>query len=264
MAIEITFSEPVLGLALGDLRLSRNGQTLAFSGTTTLSTVDQVTWTLDHLSPLTTPLGDYRLELDSASSDIRGLLGNLLISGGVIEWRMSSPWHNPVNPYDVDGQNGVTALDVLLLINYLNANPGNTSLPSTSITPPPYYDVNNDGLITPLDVLMVINFINSQSAAEPEGESAAYAPPLVGLRQAAAFQALENADWLDGDDDGGLLPPDMLATINRGNHLQPDEARSEFFLPSLFDEKRSLDPVLHRSQDLEDILDDLAQALLQQ
>jgi Ca2+-binding RTX toxin-like protein len=217
LAIEITFSEPVVGLDLSDLRLYRNGQAVAFSGTTTLSTVDQVTWTLDNLSPLTAPLGDYRLELHSAGSNISGLLGNLLTAGSVLEWRMHTPWHNPINPYDVDGQNGATAIDVLLLINYLNANPGSAALPTTATVPPRYYDVNNDGRITPFDVLMVINFINRQSLGEPEGESAADMPQLVGLQQTASLPATRHSvapRLPDVSGDGIVTSLDALLLIN--------------------------------------------------
>jgi hypothetical protein len=82
-------------------------------------------------------------------------------------------WHNLANAYDVDGNGRVEPLDVLTLINYINAHPGNTALPSPPAwpPPPPYYDVNNDGQITPLDVLWVINYINSHPSASGEGEA---------------------------------------------------------------------------------------------
>jgi hypothetical protein len=87
-------------------------------------------------------------------------------------------WHNYANAHDVNGADGVTPLDVLLIINWINAHPGGTSLPAPPAVPPPYYDVSGgtngdgDGQITPLDVLVVINYINSHPPGSPEGESA--------------------------------------------------------------------------------------------
>ena len=88
-------------------------------------------------------------------------------------------WQNSDNPFDVSGDETVDAADVLILINYINANEGSPTLPSPPTSPPPYYDVNNDGRCTAFDVLVVINFINNQitvgastsGAGEGEGES---------------------------------------------------------------------------------------------
>jgi hypothetical protein len=56
------------------------------------------------------------------------------------------------NPYDINGIDGVTPLDVLILINYINSNP--------------------EGEVTPLDVLGVINYIDSNTQGTAgEGES---------------------------------------------------------------------------------------------
>jgi hypothetical protein len=84
-------------------------------------------------------------------------------------------WHNPDNSFDTDGDGMVTANDALILINYINGNSGNSALPSSVVSPPPYYDVNDDSFCTALDILLVINFINAQAAAAAsssgEGES---------------------------------------------------------------------------------------------
>ena len=80
-------------------------------------------------------------------------------------------WHNPTRPLDVNGDGVVTPLDVLALVNYLNAQPGR-ALPRRAAPPPAYYDVNQDGRCTPLDVLLVINQLNGQSAGRGEGEAA--------------------------------------------------------------------------------------------
>jgi len=83
----------------------------------------------------------------------------------------ANPWDNYANPFDVDGINGVQPLDVLILINYINAPTNDPALPAPPAVPPPYYDVSDDGSVTALDVLMVINYINGHPAAAAEGEA---------------------------------------------------------------------------------------------
>ena len=67
-------------------------------------------------------------------------------------------WHNYADPYDVNAVDGVTPLDVLLIINWINAHPGVSTPSAPPAMGPPYYDVNADDLILPLDVLLVINY----------------------------------------------------------------------------------------------------------
>ena len=40
---------------------------------------------------------------------------------------------------------------------------GRLPLPTSELGPPPYLDTNKDGLVTPLDVLQVINFLNARA-----------------------------------------------------------------------------------------------------
>jgi hypothetical protein len=89
------------------------------------------------------------------------------------------PWHNADDPYDVNGIDGATALDVLIIINYINANPGDAEPPAPPASPPPYYDVNGDNQVTALDVLLVINDINAHIAGSPMGEAEATAAGLA-------------------------------------------------------------------------------------
>jgi hypothetical protein len=86
-------------------------------------------------------------------------------------WRT---WQNPRNPLDVDGDGVVIPLDVLILINDINARQSRP-LPIPPLPPsepPPYLDVNGSGDITPQDVLIVVNHLNNASiggAGEGEG-----------------------------------------------------------------------------------------------
>ncbi len=77
-------------------------------------------------------------------------------------------WHNIENPFDVDGLDGTSRLDALLVINELAdrvfSDPITGQLPLVG-SPPPYLDVNNDGVVSPLDPLLVINALPSTSGA---------------------------------------------------------------------------------------------------
>jgi len=86
-----------------------------------------------------------------------------------------SPWQNPRMPGDVNNDGRVTPLDVLIIINILNAQ-GSHRLPAppTSGTGEPiliWPDVTGDGLVTPLDALRIINILNDRRQGEGEGHA---------------------------------------------------------------------------------------------
>ena len=93
--------------------------------------------------------------------------GSLVVGG----WTMPGAhrWQNPVLPQDVDGQNGVTPLDVLALIQYLNAA-GIGPVPANA-SGPPYYDVNGDEYVSPIEVLAVIDYLNNQARPRTQERS---------------------------------------------------------------------------------------------
>jgi hypothetical protein len=77
------------------------------------------------------------------------------------------PWHFTSNPFDVNGSGAVTPLDVLLVINSINAQ-GIRPLPAPTPgagNPPPFLDVTGDDWLTPEDALWVIARLNAQAAA---------------------------------------------------------------------------------------------------
>ena len=80
-------------------------------------------------------------------------------------------WQNPENRYNVDGQDGVSPADVLCVMNWLDAHPGDSSLPPIPLVPPPFYDVTGDMLITPADLLCVWNALDAQSREAFDSES---------------------------------------------------------------------------------------------
>lgn len=87
---------------------------------------------------------------------------------------VGSTWQNPQNQYDVDGADGVTPLDVLLVINEINEH-GARNLSEANFQAPPFVDVNGDGFCTALDALLIINLINSRDAGEGEASEDALA-----------------------------------------------------------------------------------------
>ena len=95
-----------------------------------------------------------------------------------------------VIPEDTDGDGTVTAVDVLLLINYLNAGPLYTGASAPGGGFPALYDVNRDGRVTPLDVLLVINYLNAAAVAGGEGESASYPEAFVTTPSASLSSAI--------------------------------------------------------------------------
>jgi hypothetical protein len=105
---------------------------------------------------------------------INDIVGGLFLrmSVGIQRVPNSAPWQNTMLPWDVDRSGSVTPLDVLTLIDAVNANPGG-DLPmprSGSTLGMPDVDVDGDGRVTPLDVLSVINRLNGTSLLG-EGES---------------------------------------------------------------------------------------------
>jgi hypothetical protein len=112
-------------------------------------------------------------------------------------------WHNYQTPEDVDGINGVSALDALLVINYLNL--GRPSDAPQHGGPAPFLlDVSNDKSITALDVLMVINRLN-----RPSGGAGEDSPSSM----LSADEHASTAWWDDGTLD--LLAQDRLRRRNR-------------------------------------------------
>ena len=90
-------------------------------------------------------------------------------NGSSVRISSPSPWQNPMNRYDVDGDGNLSPLDALVVINYLNrlsgTNPAST-LPVFNPTSPLgqfFVDVNGNNSCEPLDVLEVINKINQSS-----------------------------------------------------------------------------------------------------
>lgn len=75
---------------------------------------------------------------------------------------------------DVNGDQSVSPLDVLLVINYLN----NFVVVMPQSSNKLREDVNRDGFVSPLDVLVIINYLNARTEDSGSGEAAVAAPAV--------------------------------------------------------------------------------------
>jgi len=129
-------------------------------------------------------------------------------AGEVEDYRVvivANPWQNSPNQYDVKNDRGVSPIDALLLINYINANPAtiNVPLPLPKPASSPFYDVTGDGYADARDVLGVINEINRlNSQLGSEGEGDATPRTIAAARSNHLDEVLQSDEpWLDIVDD---------------------------------------------------------------
>lgn len=74
---------------------------------------------------------------------------------------------------DVNSDGVITALDVLQVINYINARDDATAESVTTLAASSVettFDITGDGVVSGLDVLQIINTINSRDSAPASGE----------------------------------------------------------------------------------------------
>jgi hypothetical protein len=92
-------------------------------------------------------------------------------------------WHNSQQAANVDGVNGVTPIDALLVINELTSrdlsDPSTGALPELSDPPSTlqFVDVDENGFVSPIDALLVVNALSGPSPAA--ASSAAFAVPEI-------------------------------------------------------------------------------------
>lgn len=121
------------------------------------------------------PTGTWSLHIEGGGLPEPIDVSGITISGQNVKWDfqpvVSTRWKNPVNAMDVDKDRRVAPIDVLIILNELNAK-GTHSLPYVA-TPPTYYiDTNGDNYVSPADALAVINHLNASGSGEGESSSA--------------------------------------------------------------------------------------------
>lgn len=112
---------------------------------------------------LATPLGSFRsVASGSGSQSVQVSAGLATVDVDFGFETNDSLWQNPTNNLDVNNDTFVSPIDVLHIVNDLNAN-GSRDLRGSSLTTPPYIDVNGDSFVSAIDVLQVVNFLNANS-----------------------------------------------------------------------------------------------------
>ncbi|MDA1054729.1 MAG: dockerin type I domain-containing protein [Planctomycetota bacterium] len=175
--------------------------------------------------------------LPSASTSVVAIAEDILngkllfaVNGSAYFVQVDAPeliaqWHNLAMPLDVTGDNLISPLDVLVIINALN-NGG-----ARPLRPPRTgdfsYDTNGDGTLSPIDALLVINFLNG--AGSGEGEAA----PLHSLAGLLYVPSPEFAV-------GALKATarETVAVVNE-RFARPDFHRQQLASTSRFDEPRT-------------------------
>jgi hypothetical protein len=140
------------------------------------------------------------------------------------------PHHNAAAASDVNGDDLVTPLDVLLVINVINTH-GSGGIPAG--TPANLYlDVDRDGLLTPGDALSVVNVLNAAAVGtgHAEGESIEIAglmldaAPLLPSAGAAAMPIAGASAQLASHPLGNSVIAREIADEERGSRTD-DAAR---------------------------------------
>lgn len=125
------------------------------------------------------PDGDYRLSLspERLIYHFAGSGSTITVSGGISApvtagfQRVASPWRNPTDRFDVDGNGRVEPLDALRIINEISRNGARILTDPSQVTQ--YFDPSDDGAISALDALRVINEVARRGRAN--GDSAGIA-----------------------------------------------------------------------------------------
>ena len=176
-------------LAAGTFVDQDAGQTLSYAATG--SDGAQLPWWLSFDAqtrtfsgrPLVGDVGQIRLRVTATDSGSPALAAWAEFTIAVAAY--SFAWQNADLPVDVDGDGSVVALDVLLIINWINRNEaGPVPGPAPDPTAPPvlFLNVSGDDFVSAVDVLEVINDINNGRPAgtlSAEGEATTTTVPDV-------------------------------------------------------------------------------------
>jgi hypothetical protein len=141
--------------------------------TITVTTNSSGNATFSYQSPTEIPAGRFitslatqLIDLDSNPATPPVHFETSEFSAGIVV-EAEAPWYNAARPLDVNNDQLISAIDVLLVINYLNAF-GSGPLPSSRPLDTGFLDTNDDKVVSALDVLLIINFLNSDSLGEGE------------------------------------------------------------------------------------------------
>jgi hypothetical protein len=178
--IVVQFSRAVTGLDLSDLTLTRTTDAAIslLPGTATVTTSDNIEWTIGNLQQLTSASGIYRLTLTANGSGIRALDGGPLVEDALESWVHGAG--------DVNGDRQFNTIDLVTVLQadrYLTGQPAGWS----------QGDWNGDGIFNPLDIVLAQQ---TQPYHYLQGPFAARAPAAVdpGARLVDSWHAAGEAD----------------------------------------------------------------------
>nr|WP_150122655.1 dockerin type I domain-containing protein [Rhodopirellula islandica] len=182
-------------LTVNDSRFVFDGSTLKLAEGVSVSLIDQQEIEID-------------ITATSQSAGVAPVTETFLVQ--VIE--NDTPYHNDIEPHDVNSDEEVTALDALTIINYLNIyGPGPVGFGDPGFG----YDVNADGFVTALDALLVINHLNqitrptgTVNNGEEESEGSGEGEPIADDQLAQNSETGSNESLAPGNQNvSGPLEP---------------------------------------------------------
>jgi hypothetical protein len=132
-------------------------------------------------------VNDDALYLVTMESPIRTTVGTHTTTSGELAAHVlvlpTDYTYSPSEAFDVSGDERVTPLDALIVINALNEHPNTALFDLPGVRQAvPKIDTNGDGELSPIDALLIINYLNGSSpagadnAASAEGEAASSNP----------------------------------------------------------------------------------------
>ena len=108
-------------------------------------------------------------------------LRDMIVEAATANRVATSPWQNRIEPMDVNNDGNVVPRDVLAIINHLNTE-GAGELEAPSGEPDNYLDVTGDNHVSALDALRIIQVLNRLNNASGEPENVpAPTPPQSGV-----------------------------------------------------------------------------------
>jgi hypothetical protein len=164
--VQIVFSEPVTGVDKGDFVFTHRDVIVPLTAGQLLTTVDNQTWTLTNLAPLTGQPGKYELSLQAVGSAIQDAALNGLEVGTFETWRV-------LIPGDLSADNRVGLRD----LGRLGRNLGLTS------ATPEQGDLNGDTTVGRPDLTTLLSYYGS--SLPPLGSGAAL-PNVAGAAPSSA------------------------------------------------------------------------------
>ncbi len=239
-----------------------NGEFRLFTVTMTANAVGLATFVSDpaDISPLNDTL-TYEPVQPVSFDKIRFGFDTLnIIAAGGSGGAGGEGYTNWANPMDVNADGFVSPIDILSIINTLNArgsgrlgNGGGGEGESRL-----YVDTNADGILSPIDVLFVVNYLNRRNSGNGEGEAEGEAPAVLAVN--LQTPAVESADAVQVHalDPSLNLPADPLGTPT--NRLVGARATDRVYGPTAH--TSATDSIFGDAEDdFESLLDALAPSL---